>query len=75
MKPDTAIILAAAAAAVALVMWPRPARAAATAASAPQTARVGAGDASTVWTDADSERYRAQLSKEMGNNSQDWSVM
>jgi len=68
MKPETAFIVAAVAAAAALVFWPRKAATAGASSTGSWGAlapSVGTGDASTIWTDQATARYRAQLAREM----------
>lgn len=66
MKTDTLLIVGALAVAAGLVLLPR--RAAGAAASPRDLAapRVG-GTAGSLWTDADSVRYREQLAREAGD--------
>lgn len=63
MKTETAMIVGALAIAAGLVLIPKRPRSASGVAAA-QVPRVGAGDASTVWDDSATARYREQLRRQ-----------
>lgn len=69
MKTETTLIVGALAIAAGLVLIPKRPRSASGVAAA-QGARVGAGDASTVWNDAATAQYREALKRETGG--MDW---
>lgn len=69
MKTETTIIVGALAIAAGLVLLPKRARAASGVAAA-QVPRVGAGDASTVWTPTATAAYREALRQQTAGT--DW---
>ena len=70
MKTDTMMLVGALAIAAGLVKIPKRTRTASTGAAA-APARVGSGDAGTVWNDATTGQYREALKRETGG--MDWS--
>lgn len=69
MKTDTMILAGAAAVALALVLWPKASRAAATLASGPM---FGRGDGASVWNPTTQATYREQLSRELAGAGDFW---
>ena len=64
MKTETTLIVGALAIAAALVLIPKRPRSSASGVSDVQRARVGAGDASTVWGAGATSSYREQLRRQ-----------